>query len=78
MVQKILSKLFGTHHDREMKKIQPTVDKINALEESIKKLSDDQLKQKTVEFQNRLEKGETVFDIYPKPLRFAVKPQFVR
>lgn len=70
MVQKILSKLFGTHHDREMKKIQPIVDKINALEESIKKLSDDQLKHKTVEFQNRLEKGETVFDILPEA--FAV------
>ncbi|WP_409479018.1 preprotein translocase subunit SecA [Pseudobdellovibrio sp. HCB154] len=70
MVQKILAKLFGTHHDREMKKIQPIVDKINSLEESIKKLSDDQLKHKTVEFRERLAKGETVFDILPEA--FAV------
>lgn len=70
MVQKILAKLFGTHHDREMKKIQPIVDKINSLEEGIKKLSDDQLKHKTVEFRQRLENGETVFDILPEA--FAV------
>ncbi len=70
MVQKILAKLFGTHHDREMKKIQPIVDKINSLEEGIKKLSDDQLKHKTVEFRERLAKGETVFDILPEA--FAV------
>lgn len=70
MVQKILAKLFGTHHDREMKKIQPLVDKINSLEEATQKLTDEQLKHKTIEFQERLEKGETVFDILPEA--FAV------
>ncbi|MEQ1724147.1 MAG: DEAD/DEAH box helicase, partial [Pseudobdellovibrio sp.] len=70
MVQKILSKIFGTSHEREMKKIQPTVDKINALEPSMKSLSDVQLKAKTQEFQKRLQNGETVNDILPEA--FAV------
>ena len=70
MVQKILAKLFGTSHDREMKRIQPTVDKINALEPQMQKLSDDQLKAKTEEFKSRLQKGETVEQILPEA--FAV------
>lgn len=70
MVQNLLKKMFGTQHDREMKKIQPIVNKINSLEESTKQLSDDQLKNKTIEFQERLQKGETVFDILPEA--FAV------
>jgi len=70
MVQKIISKLFGTHHEREMKKIQPSVDKINSLESEFQKLTDEQLKNKTPEFIARLEKGETVFDILPEA--FAV------
>lgn len=70
MVTQILTKFFGTKHDREMKKIQPLVDKINALEPAMKVLSDDQLKAKTPEFQQRLQKGETVDDILPEA--FAV------
>lgn len=70
MVQKILAKLFGTSHDREMKRIQPTVDKINQLEPQMQKLSDDQLKAKTEEFKSRLQKGETVEQILPEA--FAV------
>ena len=66
MVTQILTKLFGTKHDREMKKIQPLVDQINALEPAIKVLTDDQLKAKTPEFQQRLQKGETVDDILPE------------
>ena len=63
MVQKILSKLFGTSHEREMKRIQPIVDKINLLEPAMKILSDDQLKAKTLEFKNRYKNGETVNDL---------------
>ncbi len=63
MVQKIFTKLFGTHHDREMKKLQPLVNKINDLENSIQRLSDDELKNKTTEFKKRLQNGETVGDI---------------
>jgi len=70
MVQKIFAKLFGTHHEREMKKIQPIVDQINSYEVEYQKLTDEQLKNKTPEFQARLEKGETVFDILPEA--FAV------
>ncbi|QDK36316.1 preprotein translocase subunit SecA [Bdellovibrio sp. NC01] len=70
MVTQILTKIFGTKHDREMKKIQPLVDQINALEPGMKALSDEQLKAKTPEFQERLRKGETVEDILPEA--FAV------
>ena len=70
MVQKIFSKIFGTSHQREMKKIQPLINKINAFESDIQKLSDEHLKNKTTEFQNRLKNGETVFDIMPEA--FAV------
>ncbi len=63
MVQKILSKIFGTSHDREMKKLQPQVDKINQLEAAMKSLSDDQLKAKTAEFKKRYKGGETVHDL---------------
>lgn len=70
MVQKILAKVFGTSHEREMKKIQPQVDKIAQLEPAMQALSDDQLKAKTTEFKNRLKSGETVNDILPEA--FAV------
>ncbi len=70
MLQKVLTKVFGTQHDREMKKIQPLVDKINGLEESFKSLSDDQLKNKTIEFKERLKNGETTDDLLPEA--FAV------
>lgn len=70
MITQALTKIFGTKHDREMKKIQPTVDRINALEPKMAALTDEQLKAKTPEFQERLRKGETVDDILPEA--FAV------
>ena len=70
MMQKLLAKIFGTSHQREMKKIQPIVDQINRLEPDMQKLSDEQLKDKSKEFQDRLKKGETVNDILPEA--FAV------
>ncbi|MEC9282284.1 MAG: preprotein translocase subunit SecA [Bdellovibrionota bacterium] len=63
MIDSLLAKVFGTHHDRQMKRLQPMVDAINALEDSIKKLSDDELKNKTEEFKTRLQNGETTDDI---------------
>lgn len=51
--------MFGTSHQREMKRIQPLVDQINQLEATIKALTDEQLKAKTTEFQNRYKKGES-------------------
>ena len=59
----LVEKIFGTHSDRELKKIYPIVDKIEALDESMQKLSDDELKAKTTEFKERLAKGETLDDI---------------
>jgi preprotein translocase subunit SecA len=60
---KLLKKIFGTHSDKEIKRILPLVDKIEALEPEMEKLTDDQLKMKTPEFRERLNNGETVDDI---------------
>ena len=62
----LLTKLFGTRSEREIKKLQPTVDKILALEEEYKALSEDQLKGKTPLFKERLAQGETLDDILPE------------
>ena len=62
----LLTKLFGTRSEREIKKIQPTVDKILALEEEYKALSEDALKGKTAVFKERLVQGETLDDILPE------------
>ena len=59
----ILETVFGTYSDREVKRLQSTVKKINGLEEEIKKLSDEELKAKSEEFKERLSKGETLDDI---------------
>jgi len=70
MVTKMLTKVFGTQHDREMKRLQPLVDKINSLESHMQKLSDEELKAKTNEFKSRIQKGETLDHILPEA--FAV------
>ena len=62
----LFDKLFGTRSQREIKKIQPVVDKILGMEEEYKNLSEDALKGKTQEFRNRLEQGETLDDILPE------------
>ena len=59
----LFEKLFGTRSQRELKKIQPTVDKILALENEYKNLSEEQLRAKTAQFKARLAKGETLDDI---------------
>ena len=63
---KLLEKIFGTYSSREIKRILPIVDKIEAIEEDLKKLSDDELRAKTDEFKNRLKSGETLDDILPE------------
>ncbi len=62
----LLEKLFGTYSERELKKIQPLVDKVLSYEEEYKALTDSQLKEKTPEFKERLKKGETLDDILPE------------
>lgn len=63
MLGDLLKKIFGTRNDREVKRIKKLVAMINSLEPEIEKLSDDELKGKTYEFRQRLEKGETLDDI---------------
>ena len=62
----VFAKIFGTRSEREIKKIRPTLDKILALEEEYKALSEEELKGKTAEFKNRLAQGETLDDILPE------------
>ncbi len=62
--------LFKTYSEKEVKRVMPIVAKINGLEEEISKLSDSELRGKTDEFKNRLNKGETLDDILPEA--FAV------
>ena len=62
----VFEKIFGTRSQREIKKIQPTVDKILALEDDYKALSEEALKAKTAEFKNRLDQGETLDDLLPE------------
>ncbi len=62
----IISKIFGTHSQHEVKRIIPIVNKIEALAPEFEKLTDDELKAKTPEFKARLEKGETLDDLLPE------------
>ena len=62
----LITKIFGTRSQREIKKIQPTVDKILGLEESYKQLSEEDLKDKTRQFKERLASGETLDDLLPE------------
>ena len=60
---KLFKKLFASYSEKEVKRIIPTIDKIDALGQEIEKLSDNELKEKTNEFKRRLENGETLNDI---------------
>ncbi|MDI6890366.1 MAG: preprotein translocase subunit SecA [Thermodesulfovibrionales bacterium] len=70
MIGTILSKVFGTKNERELKRLWPLVEHVNSLEAHIASLSDTQLKDKTEEFKRRFEAGETIEDILPEA--FAV------
>ena len=59
----ILKRIFGDGNKRQLKRIQSTVDKVNALEDEMTKLSDEELKNKTTEFKNRYKNGETLEDL---------------
>lgn len=66
----ILKSIFKTYSQREVKRILPIISKINNLEDTLSKLSDDELSKKTIEFKERLKNGETLDDILPET--FAV------
>ena len=59
----LFEKVFGTHSEKELKKIAPIVDKIEALDSDMQALSDEELRAKTTEFKERLAKGETLDDL---------------
>ncbi len=59
----LIAKIFGTHSEREIKRIEPLAEKIEALEPEYEKLSDEELAHKTVEFKERLKNGETLDDL---------------
>ncbi len=61
-----VSQILGDHNQRVLNKIRPLVEKINQLEKDFEKFSDSQLKDKTSEFRQRLEKGETLDDLLPE------------
>ena len=63
---KIIDKIFGTHSERELKRIMPLVDKIEELRPSMQELSDEELRAKTNEFKKRLSDGETLDDLLPE------------
>ena len=62
----LVQKMFGTHSERELKRITATVDKIEALRPTMQALSDDELRGKTREYKKRLEEGETLDDLLPE------------
>jgi len=66
MINKVISMIFGTHNERELKALMPLIDKIESLEDEYRALTDEALKAKTVEFKNRLQEGETLDDILPE------------
>ena len=63
---KLIEKVFGTHSQRELKRIEPLVHKIESLRDSMMALSDEELRGKTDEFKKRLEQGETLDDLLPE------------
>ena len=66
MVFNFLTKVFGSKNERELKQIQPLVEKINALEPEVQALQDEQLKARSGEFRQRLERGEPLDDLLPE------------
>ena len=61
-----IEKVFGTHSDRELKRIMPLVDKVEALRPTMQALTDEQLRAKTQEYKDRLANGETLDDLLPE------------
>ncbi len=62
----LVSKIFGTHSERELKRIEPIVNKIESLRPEMQALTDEELRGKTEEFKKRLQNGETLDDLLPE------------
>src|ERR1041384_1749721 len=67
---KILAKVVETQNERELKRLRPIIGQVNAFEPALQALTDEQLRNKTVEFRERLANGETLDDLLPEA--FAV------
>jgi preprotein translocase subunit SecA len=65
MIGSLVKRIFGTKHERQMKKLQPLVTRINDLEKEVQALSDEQLRARTGEFREKLERGATLEDLLP-------------
>ena len=61
-----IKKIFGTSHEREIKRLRPRVERINAMEPAWQKLTDAELRGKTAEFRQKLDNGATLDDILPE------------
>ena len=70
MLGTLLAKVIGTQNERELKRLRPLVEKVNAFEPALQRLSDEQLRLKTPELRERLSKNETLADLLPEA--FAV------
>jgi preprotein translocase subunit SecA len=77
MIGNIIKKIFGSKNDRELKRIQPIVEAINSQEPFFKSLTDNQLREKTNEFKERLKNGATLEDLLPEAFA-AVREASVR
>ncbi len=66
MVMKLLTKVFGSKNEREIRKLQPAVDRINTLEPAIQAMSDAELRAQTGRFKERVERGESLDDLLPE------------
>ncbi|RKX20815.1 MAG: preprotein translocase subunit SecA [Candidatus Zixiibacteriota bacterium] len=75
-MKNLITKIFGTKHERDVKKIQPQIDEINAHFAKLEKLSEEELISKTEEFRNRFKDGESVDDLMPEA--FAVVKEACR
>ena len=62
----IINKMFGTHSERELKRIEPIVKKIESYRDAMGQLSDEELRGKTEEFKKRLAEGETLDQLLPE------------
>ena len=77
MIANILTKVIGSKNERELNKIKPVVEKVNAFEPQMQAMSDEQLKAQTVLFKERLNNGESIDDILPEAFA-AVREASVR
>src|SRR4051812_22244561 len=66
MISALIKKIFGTSHDRELRKLQPLIARINELEDKWKKKSDDDLRGMTAHFYERLDKGQPLEELIPE------------